>query len=322
MSQSTGPELTPIPGIRYYHPPENAVIEGRGGRVRLPCGDLPLPLTAQDHGALQGEFPDYDTIGRGVYEALRINPDCVHAQRYARLLQEAYPHLLSEMASHLLMLDRKDVEVTYLDRKVSYLRVMALLEPANAHFPREIGRTLLDRGLRLSALHQATITLYRAEKFLRQAAELDPAAVQTLDLLAEVSFLLGKYGAARDCWQRLLPSLAGATAEKLERRLAAVAEGKLPRIPVVDYLEALGVAFHHFQAGAFDEAAAIIHDVVDDPVFSHEFPLPEVLHTLGLCYAHLGMPTYAEQYLQEAQAADPGHEEAPTAQVKLGGEAG
>ena len=82
------------------------------------------------------------------------------------------------------------------------------------------------------------------------------------------------------------------------------------------------MAFHHFQAGAFDEAAAIMHDVVDDPVFSLDFPLPEVLHTLGLCYAHLGMPKYAEQYLQEALAADPQHEGARAALAELGGEAG
>ncbi len=252
-------------------------------------------------------------VGKGVYLALRSNPDCTFNSVYAYWLKDAYPHYLAELATHIVMLDRKDVEVSYLDRKVNYLKIMALLEPDNPGILAEIGATLLDRGLRLSALNQSTVTLFRAETFLSRSLLLAPTVPHVLSHLAEVQYLLGRYGQAELIWRELLPGLDVAGANHLEARLKKVQSGQIPRVPPVDYLEAIGVAFGCYQDGNFEECAAILNDILDDPAFCEEFPLPEVWYHLGLCYQNLALPKNAAECYSEALRRDPDFAEAQSA---------
>jgi tetratricopeptide (TPR) repeat protein len=310
-------EPTPLAGIRYYTPPEGAILSGLDGRVRIPYGDLPIPLLELDFNALGGCLPSYDAIGRGIYQALRMNPDCAFAARYAHILKEAYPHFVAELASHIVMLDKKDVDVAYLDRKIGLLKIFALIEPENPQFPLEIGLALLDKGLDLSALDSVTMSLYQAEEFLQRALELSPTSVTACHHLGEVSYLLGKYDVAASLWRGVLATLPGDDAQKLEERLGRMAEGNVPRVPVVDYLEAVGAAFSCYQQCEWEEAASILHDVLDDGIFRTEFPLSEIWHVLGLCYAKLMMPRYAEEYLRQALELDPAREDARQALENL-----
>lgn len=310
-------EPTPIVGIRYYTPPGDGLVTGLDGKVRIPLAGFPVPLLEDDFTAMEGQYPSYDAVGRGIYHALRANPDCSYGEVYARILQDGYPHFLAEMASHIVMLDKKDVDIAYLDRKINYLKIFALLEPANFRFPLEIGVTYADKGLRLSALHLSTVSLYRAEDFLRTAQALSPEDVPVRHHLGEVSYLLGKYDAACDCWRGIAAQLESGEAEKMERRLARIAGGEVPKVPTVDYLEAIGVALDLHQQGEFEEAAAILLDVLDDPVFREEFPLPEISYILGRCCQNLGMPRYAEDYFRTALQVNPAYVEAQDALASL-----
>ena len=310
-------DLTPIPGIRYYEPPVDAILAGRDGRISIPYGGIPVPLLEDDFTALDGPYPSYDAVGRGIYQLLRANPDAVLSDRYAMLLKEAYPHYLSELASHIIMLDHKDVEITYLDRRVNYLRIFALIEPENHKFPFEIGVTLLDKGLRLSALHLSTVTLYRAEDYLRKALQLSPEDVVVRSKLGEVCYLLGKYQQASDHWRGILCAVKPEEAERLETRLQQIIDGKLPRIPVVDYLEAVAAAFYAYEQGEYEESAAILQDVIEDTLFCEQFPLPEIFYYLGQCCIKMDVPRYAEEYLQEALKMNPDHQEARCALDQL-----
>lgn len=285
-------------------------MEARDGRVSLSFGDIPVPLTEEDHQALSGGEPDYDMVGRGIYFALRNNPDCVHGQVYAGWIRDAYPHHLAELANMIVMLDRKDVEVSYLDRKVNYLKIMALLEPDNPLLPAEIGATLLDRGLRMSALHQSTVMLYRAEAFLNRAREMSPSDVTVRARLGEVHYLLGHYAEAAGLWDELLQESGDDKTAHLAASRDMIRAGTLPRIPPVDYLEAVAVAFGYYQTGEFEECAAILNDVLDDLVFCERFPLPEVWYYLGQCYQNLAMPRNAEDCFSEALKRDPEYSEA------------
>ena len=213
------------------------------------------------------------------------------------------------MASHLVMLDKKEVDIAYLDRKINYLKIFALIEPENPRFPLEIGMVFIDKGLSLSSLHLVTVSLYRAEEFLRKAFSLNSEDVTVRQQLGEVSYLLGKYDDAVSYWRSVLPQLAADKAEKTGRRVARIAEGALPKVPAVDYLQAVGGAFALHQQGEFEDASAILLDVMDDAVFREEFPLPEVSYILGLCCRHLGMPRHAEDYFSAALEADPANEE-------------
>ena len=267
---------------------------------------------------MDGVVPSYDTVGRGIYQALRANPDCAFGERYARILQEGYPHYVSEMASQILMLDKKDVDVAYLDRKINYLKIFALIEPENSGLLLEIGQAYLEKGLSLSALRQTTSSLYRAEEFMLKAIRLSPEEPNIRYLLGQVFYLLGKYDDAHACWSGILDQLTVQKGKALEMRLAGITAGIVPKVPVVDYLEAIGVAFDFHQNGEFAEAAGILYDVLEDAVFREEFPLPEISYVLGLCCSGMGMPRYAEDYYREALRMKPDYADARSALDNLG----
>jgi len=309
------PKLRDIKGITYYHPAPGEVLAARDGKVSVPLGEFPLPLLQEDYGA---GMPSYDAVGRGLYQFLRAEPDAPYAGRYAALLRDAYPHLLAELATHLVMLDKKDVDLPYLDRKISYLKIFALLEPDNHRFPLEIGATLVDKALSLPALASTTLHLFAAEKYLRKAISLNPDDLQSRHLAGEVSFLLGKYSDALQFWSDIAASLPADTAARITRRCAQIAAASLPAVPAVDYLQAVGVALEAFESADYEEAAAIILDVIDAVADFEELPLAEINYLLGLCYVRLDIPLYAEQYLRQAVLLSPGYDEALQELARLG----
>ena len=315
--------MTRIAGIQYYYPAEGARLDARDGRAVIVYDGIPVPLEVSDFDQLDGEAPDYDMVGRGIYYALRNNPDCAHNTLYATWLRDAYPHHLAELASLIVMLDRKDVDVSYIDRKICYLKIMSLLEPDSPRIPAEIGSCYLDRGLTMSALHQSTVMLYRAETFLSRAYEMQPADTTVISRLGEVSYLLGRYDRAVQLWEYLLPGMHKADeADHLGKRLKAIRDGKIPKIPPVDYLEAIGVAFACYESGDYEECAAILGDIFDDLVFCEIFPLPEVWFHLGECYRNLSLKEYARECYVAALKRDPGYCDAESALNALDAEGG
>lgn len=291
MSISSTPTPTKIEGIRYYTPATGFILTGRDGMVRIPWeGRPPIPLPDEDFTSVKrGTAPDYDMVGRGIYQALRQNPDCTFAADYAAVLKEAYPHIISELGGQIIMLDAKEVDTPYLDRKINFLRIMALLDPDNAGIQLEIARTLCDKGSRLSTLHQATGSWYGAEKALAKALELDPANLHAAYEYGEALYVLGRYEKAAAVWHDITAGLGISEQRKVEARIAAILSGKLPLVPPVDYLTAISVAVEAHHAGSNDDAAAIIEDVLADPVFAEQFPMNEIYYLLGTCYQEMGM---------------------------------
>jgi tetratricopeptide (TPR) repeat protein len=307
-------DTTAVDGITYHSFAAGTLLNGRDGRVAIPLYGLPIPILAEDLPLVAQGEPHYDAIGRGIHYLLRAQPDCLQAERYARLLKDGYPHLLAELANEMLMLHLKEVEVPYIDRKISYLKVFALLEPQSHSYPFEIGLAYLEKGLRMSALHLSSQNLYRAEAFLKKALELAPDDLQVERQLAEVDFLLGHYDEATERWRRLATATGD---DSLNGRADRVAAGEVPRVPPVDYLEAIGMALAAMERQEHDEAAAIIHDILDDTHFTRDFPLAQLHFVLGSCYTALAMPRYAEEAFDEALRLDPDYREAEQARSAL-----
>ena len=42
--------------------------------MRIPLAGFPVPLLDDDFVAMEGQYPSYDAVGRGIYQALRANP--------------------------------------------------------------------------------------------------------------------------------------------------------------------------------------------------------------------------------------------------------
>jgi tetratricopeptide (TPR) repeat protein len=84
----------------------------------------------------------------------------------------------------------------------------------------------------------------------------------------------------------------------------------VPFVPVVDYLEAVAVAFDAFERQEYEEASAILHDVLDDLAFRESYPVAEIWYVLGRCSKELSLPAKAQEYLQTAVAIRPDYTEA------------
>jgi tetratricopeptide (TPR) repeat protein len=297
MKSANTQTVTKLDGIRYFSPPLGFVLSGRDGMVNISWDEKPpMPLLAEDFPACEESVtPDYDMVGRGIYQTLRLNPDCAGAAEYAAILKEAYPHIISELGGQIIMLDAKEVDTPYLDRKINFLKIMALLDPESSGIHLEIARTFSDKGSRLATLHQAVNSWYGAEKSLKKALELDSSSHLAAYEYGEALYVLGRYEQAAEIWQQLPGNLPLPEQRKIETRIAAILTGKLPLVPPVDYLTAISVAVESHHTGRTDEAAAIIEDVLADPVFAEQFPMNEVYYLLGTCYQELGMPHKAAE---------------------------
>ena len=291
MTKPDTQQMTRLQGITYFTPPDGFVLEGRDGLVNIPWNDRPpIPLLDEDLPADRGDFlPGYDAVGRGIYQALRLNPGCNGAEEYAAVLKEAYPHIVSELGGQIIMLDAKEVDTPYLDRKINFLRIMSLFEPTNAGLHLEIARTFCDKGSRLATLHQAIDSWYGAEKHFRLALERNPADHHAAYEYGEALYVLGRYQQAAEVWQNVPQGVEITERRKIEQRIAAILNGKLPLVPPVDYLTAISVAVECHHSGRNDDAAAILEDVLADPVFAEQFPVNEIYYLLGTCYRELGM---------------------------------
>ena len=291
MSQKLQLQPTPLDGIRYYTPPDDYQLSGRDGLVAiLWAGKPPIPLLEEDFIAMETSgAPDYDMVGRGIYQALRLNPDCVGAAGYASVLKDAYPHIVSELGGQIIMLEAREVDTPYLDRKINFLKIMALLDPDNAGLPLEIARAYVDKGSRLSSMQYAVACWYAAEKQLKTARDLNPGDRHAAYEYGEALYVLGRYEQAAEIWSEILSLLEPAERARVEAQVAGILAGKIPMVPPLDYLTALSVAVELHHSGFNDEAAAIIKDVLADTVFAEQFPLNEVYYLLGTCYQEIGL---------------------------------
>ncbi len=297
MSHKVQVQPTPLDGIIYFTPPDDYLLRGRDGMVSILWeGKPPIPLLEEDHAGLAGGgAPDYDMVGRGIYQALRLNPDCAGAAGYAAVLKDAYPHIVSELGGQIIMLEAREVDTPYLDRKINFLKIMALLDPDNAGLPLEIARAYVDKGSRLSSMQYAVTCWYAAEKQLKTACALDPGDRHAAYEYGETLYVLGRYEQAAEIWSEAIILLDPAERSRVEARIAGILAGKIPAVPPLDYLTALSIAVEQHHNGFSGEAAAIITDVLADPVFAEQFPLNEVYYLLGTCYQEIGLMVEAAE---------------------------
>jgi len=295
---------SPLAGHFSFWKPRSGHMVHTGADERpilLPEIPLPLPSGTFDHND-----PADDLIGSSLYDYLRQFPDCPHNIEYATLLRDVWPHYLSDLASQAIMLDHKVVDAPYVQRKIISLKILLLLNPGNPGLLLQLGLACNDFALMFSELHQCRTQILQAMDYFLRVQQLVPGEAASLNGLAQIDYLLGDYPSACKRWQELLPNLQDPGAKiAVQARLAQLSGDQLPDHPLLDDLEATGVAMLLLANNGEQEARDILERLDESGLFRHEFPSPEFFCLLAASRERTGDPDAARIALLYALELDP-----------------
>ena len=240
---------------------------------------------------------------------LRQFPDCLHNTAYAELLRDGYSHYLADLAAHAVMLDKKDVEPAYVLRKLTYLKILRLLEPDNVGLLRQLCQGFYELAMTFTELARVRRHLLDAMRFGQALVKLDPDNAPILHLLAQVDILFGDYPAAITRLRRSLELVDEETlSAQLKARLESCLATGLPDHCLVDDLEKIADAMQLYSAGHYLLATEILERLETDEYFIAELKSVDFLCLLGMCRAKTGDKGGAFEALSNALQIDPDHE--------------
>jgi len=292
----------------FWQPPAGHVIRVGAEQQPVLLPQIPLPLKRKS----EDEFnPSDNAIGEGLYDYLRQFPDCLHNTDYAHLLRQAYTHYLADLAAQVVLLDAKDVEPAYVLRKLTYLKILRLLEPENTGLLWQLCRGFYGLAMTFAELPAARSHLLDAMRFGQNLVKLDPENSSALNLLAEIDILFGDYPAAVTKLQRLLEIVSDRQlAEHIKSRLEVCIATGFPGHPLVDDLEAIGAAMQLYAAKEYRMATELLERLEEDEYFMAELKSADFLCLLGLCRQKTGDRGGAFDALSQAIEMAPDHEQA------------
>ena len=273
--------------FRFWTPPSGRTLTVGPQQQEIPLPPLPLPIRRQEPESTE---PDDNAIGQGLYDYLRQFPDAPHNRAYAELLRDAYPHFLADLAAQVTMLDHKEVDAFYVRRKLTGMKILALLEPENAGLWQQMGKASFELALTFSELALCRQHLLNAIGFLQRANRLEPANPTTLNYQAQIDFYFGDYPAAARCWREIVENLdAGPARTALIAKIQRIEEGDVPDHSLVDDLEAVGVALAACGEQDYPGALMILEQLEEEGSLPKECPMAEFFYLLGLCREKPGM---------------------------------
>lgn len=301
----------------FWTPPNGATVDIGAERKPFALPLLPLPVARQ---VLAEGTPTDAAIGQGLYDYLRQYPDCEHNRIYAETLRDAYPHFLADLGSQILMLENKDVDGHYVRRKLSYLKILALLEPANVGLLQSVGITCYELAMTFTEFGQSRQHLLGALGFFQRALRLQPDNGFLCNYLAQTSYLLGDFPLALRLWQTLVLQLPeGSARSALQQKVAAIEANQVPDHPPVDDLELVGLALACFGNRELATACEIMERLEEEGTILREFPSTEFYYFLAVCRSRTGDAGGAFAALEQALALDPDHEQSLLGRDRLQG---
>lgn len=301
-----------VPGLnldpqhfRFWLPQPGQCVHVGPDQTPVPLPPVPLPLDREKACV----DPSDNLIGTGVYDYLRRFPECPHNIAYAELLRDAYPHFLADLAAQLVFLDAKDVETSYIVRKLSGLRVLLLLEPDNRGLLWQLAQGYYGLAMTFAELPRVRRHLLDAMRFGLEMVKRWPDHPPALNLLAEIDLLFGDYPSAVGRFRRLLPLLSDPQAvERITDTVLMCEEVGHPDHPRVDDLEAVGEALSACAEGDFSRALFILEQLEMDEGFLDEFASADFFYMLGKCRLETGDRAGAFESLSRALEIVPEHE--------------
>lgn len=298
-------------GFRLWTPAAGATIEVGAERRPFLLPVVPLPVRCSAD-------PEANDIGLGVYDYLRQFPDAEFAGEYAELLRDAFPHYLNDLAAQIIMLNEKTVEAPYVRRKITGLKILALLDSGNAALNQQIGTACWELGLMFTEFGNCRSHFLAAMKYLQQTLAIDGGNLAALNLLAQIDYWFGDYPTARLRWLEVVDRLApGAAREALLARIRRIDEQTVPAHPVVDDLETIGSALAYLGAEDYAAARDLLEALESDGTLIEELPMAEFFAVLGLSREHCGDAGGAYAAYEQALVLDASCPEALAGQERI-----
>jgi tetratricopeptide (TPR) repeat protein len=297
----------------FWMPPEGHMIHVGPEQQPVALPQVPLPIKIAEMEALDGaeNLPNDNAIGEGVYDYLRQFPDCLNHQEYAELLRDGYSHFLADLAAHVVMLDKKEVDPAYVFRKLTYLKILRLLEPDNAGLVWQLAHGFYALALTFTELPQVRRNLLDAMRFGQNLLKLKPQDPAALSLLADIDILFGDYPTATKRLHKLLSLITDeATITKIQARLERCVEIGFPDHPLMDDLECIGHAMQLYSVGDYPLATELLERLEEDAYFMSELKSADFLCLLGMCRLKTEDRSGAFDALTQALEIDPEHEQA------------
>ncbi len=309
-------EESPLaPEYRFYIPDGDRFVTIGADEEQVVLPQIPLPV---EGSADPGEPPADKLIGSSLYNYLRRFPDCPRAEEYARLLQKAFPYYLTDIGSQIIMLEAKDVDALYIRRKINYLKILLLLEPENPQLLQKLGIACFELGMVYVELINIRREFSRALSYLQKSLANDPNNTATLNVLGQISYLMGDYPAVLRYWQGVIDLIPDCEARnQLQQRIEKISANQHPPQPLIDDLEAIGIATEHFAVKEFDAAAEIMNRLEEEGILPVELPNPEFYYFLGLCREKSGEDAAAFEAFSKALETDPDHQPSSAALERI-----
>lgn len=279
---------------------DDVVLVGPEQRpVPLPQQPLPIYSSATQNGGR----PDDDALGAGIYEYLRRYPDCEGGYCLVKLLREAYPHYLADVAAQIIMIEEKEVDAPFLRRKITGLKILSLLE-AQPQLFYQLGRSYFEFATMFAELANCRNHLLAAREYLQRSLILDATNPAALNLLAQIEAWFGGREEALRLWQQAAVLVTEPTRSSLLQR-AAEMEKPVTENPLIDELEALGETLILIGSGEFCQASAILERLQEHGRVTSELPTPEFFYLLGHCREKCDDPGGALVAYVQALELDP-----------------
>ncbi len=264
-----------------------------------------IPLPIHSVSLKEGE-PSADAVGQGAYDYLRQFPGCPNNTAYAELLRDAYPHFLADAGSQILMLDHKEVDSYYIRRKITLMKILALLDGNNCGLLERLGIEYYNLSQMFSEFGECRQYLVKAMAYFCRILKMKPDNLTALNYLAEIDFLFGDYPAAITRWQQVIDSLeAGPARNALMAKVETLSAEGTPEYPLIDDFELIGAAMECYGGGKIAEATTTLDIIEERGIFTAAFPCPEFYYMLGICRSKNGDQGGAFKALEKALALDP-----------------
>lgn len=274
----------PLDPVEYsfWLPPEGMTLTTGPDNEEIAVPQITLPLHVKDLG--KDGSPSEKAIGEGIYDYLRRFPDCPKAQEYAQIIKSAYPFYVADLGSQIIMLEAKEVDPPYIRRKINMLKILALIEPENFDLLQKTGIAYFELALIYTELINVRRELGDARLWFEKARRLSPEDIVNLNYLAQICYFTGAYPQAKLYWRIISDKLEdGDSKRALLDRIACIENNQLPDQPLIEKLEAIGIAMEHYHVEEYPQACLIMERLEEEGSLPRELPNPEFFYFLGLC---------------------------------------